>query len=143
MASLYLTCRLPMIGIWEGEVIEGNADTGIQRANMMPPTNRNEQHFARLEHKLYPGDVPEKRVTIIVRSFAVHPAIDTDMVIYEMGLKRRDKDHFFSTEYLREQNVHRVVMKGRNGSCGAEPKKQLGGGILGIENSIERPNVVQ
>ena len=80
---------LPGIVVGGQEVRERYADADVQRTNMMPPPDRNEQRLTRFELYLHGGGVSKKRITIVVRRFAVHLAINADMVIDKVCFERR------------------------------------------------------
>src|SRR5260370_35626907 len=99
---------------------------------MMPPSDGNEQYFARFKHELQRRSLSEERISIVIRSFAIHLAVNPKMVVDEVGLKRRDQSYLFAAQYLCQQNVHRVVMERRYCSRVATPKNNPGPPILGV-----------
>src|SRR5215472_9690490 len=89
----------------------------------MPPAHGNEQDLAGFEHGFEFRSLREQREALGIGVLAIHLTVNADVVVNEVSFERWDQGDLLSAQYLREQDVHGVVMQRRSGPRGAEPEE--------------------
>ena len=89
---------------------------------MVPPSHRDEEHLARLEHEVYDVGIGEPGKAHQVRILAIDLAENGFAIIHILPLGSRNQAAALSPGHLRHQDIACVVMQRRDRTRGSEPE---------------------